>query len=121
MARKFSKDQSAIIVGCYEAAVNEGADYEARKVIMQNAADLYKVSINVIRAKLVGEGVYVKKEVAAKAANGKGKAELVSAFEAILGVKLSSLSNMTKKDLEVMWDRFIAMSEARNASEGKKS
>lgn len=122
MSRKFSKEEVDAIVGIYEAQA-VGYEYEARNDVIEALADLYDVSINVIRAKLVAEGVYVKKEVSEKTATagGKNKAEFVSAFEAIMGVKLVSMSNMTKKDLQVMWDRYIAMSEARNASEGKLS
>lgn len=118
MAKKFTKEEIADIVGNYEA--NLEVDYEGRNEIIRTLADHYKVTINVIRAKLVAEGVYKKKEVTATTTT-KNKAELVSAFEAIMGVKLVSMSNMTKKDLEIMWDRFIAMSEARNVVEGKLS
>ena len=123
MSKKFTEAQIVHIAGTYTAAIEQGMDYETRNDLMEKLASDYEVTINVIRAKLVAEGVYKKKEASEKTATvgGKNKAELVSAFEAIMGVKLVSMSNMTKKDLEVMWDRFISMSEARNVAEGKLS
>lgn len=117
---KFTKEQIATIVGTYEADAI-GQDYDARTAVVADLADEFKVTVPVIRGVLVAEGVYVKKEAATgKVAVAKvNKGEIVGAFEAAFGIKLPSMDKMTGKDLVVFWDRFVEMSEVRNANEGK--
>ena len=110
---RFTKDVTATIVGTYVADA-AGSDYESRSAVLKTIADEYKVSENVIRGVLVVEGVYEKKEVAAKAAtSGMDKEALAKAFEASFGTQLKSIRNMTKKDLEVMWERFKELSDIK--------
>ncbi len=120
MTKKFTDNEVAHIVKMYTAA--SGDDYEFRSNVVEHLAMKYNVSIFKIRAVLVLKEVYVKKEVAkTNGSQANSKVEIVSAFEAIMGVKFTSMTNMSKKDLELMWDRFMVMSEARNVNEGKKS
>ena len=118
---RFTKEQTAVIVGTYVADA-EGLDYDARTAVVKDLADEFKVTENVIRGVLVAEGVYVKKEVtAAKAAAGRvDKAALAKSFTAFLGgLELKSLGNMTGKDMQALWDRLVEMSDIRNVETGK--
>ena len=120
MTKKFTDNETAHIVKVYTDC--SGYDYEGRSGVVQALAEHYKVTVFKIRAVLVLKEVYVKKEVAkTNGSQANSKVEIVSAFEAIMGVKFPSMTNMSKKDLELMWDRLMVMSEARNVNEGKKS
>lgn len=116
---RFSKDETAKIVGTYEADAI-GTDYEARTAVVKAIAVENKVTENVIRGVLVAEGVYVKKEVTAATATPRvDKVALGKAFEDVMGMKIPSITNMTGKDMQAFWERFVEMSDIRNANEGK--
>ena len=120
MTAKFTEAQVENIVGTYTASVEAGDDYDARMDVVKQLADELEVSVPAIRGKLVAEKVYVKKEVAAKAAKaGVSKEDISKAFEASFGIKMPSMRNMTKKDLQAFWGRFVEMSEMRNTEHGE--
>lgn len=105
----FTKEQIDVIVGTYEAS--KGGDYAERTKVVESLAKDYKVSKNVIQGKLVAEGVYVAKSADAKASTGTKttKEDVCKAIEACYGIKIPSLRNMTKKDLDAFWARFVEM------------
>jgi len=121
MAYIYTDNDLDTIVGTYSASVEQGDDYAARDKVMQTLAAQFKSTVPSIRGKLNAEGVYVKKEVASTATGktGASKEEMTKAVEAMTGLKLPSMSNMTKKDLDKFLARFIEMSDIRNAEEGK--
>lgn len=120
MTAKYTEAAVNDIVGTYVASVEAGDDYASRTDVVKSLADKYEVSENSIRGKLNAEGVYVKKEVASKGATeGVSKEDLAKAFEASFGIKMTSIRNMTKKDLVAFWERFVEMSAVREANEGK--
>lgn len=116
---RFSKDETAQIVGAYVADA-VGGDYESRTAVVKTIAVAYDVTENVIRGVLVAEDVYVKKEAVASTASKRVDKEAISlAVEAFLGIKVKSVRNMTGKDLTAMWERLVVLSDVRNAAEGK--
>ena len=118
MTAKFDKAVVDVIVGEYEAVID--ADYDTRTAVVKELATRYDVTENAIRGKLVAEGVYKKKETEAKASTARvNKAAIAKAFEHAMDLKLPSLTNMTGKDLQAMWERFVEMSDARNVEIGK--
>jgi hypothetical protein len=62
----FTAEQTASIRAAYMAAVQSGADYEARSVVVKQLADDLGKSVRSVQAKLSREGVYLKKEYVAK-------------------------------------------------------
>lgn len=120
MAR-YTKDEISTIVGTYNASAEAGDDYEARTEVVKVLASARNVSENVIRGILVAEKVYKSKEAAASSAtSGVKKEDIVTAIEAFMGIKMSSLKNMSLKDLKAFWERLVEMSDIRNAELGKK-
>ena len=119
MTAKFSKEAISVIVGEYAAVAAE--DYDARTAVVKELADRYEVTENVIRGKLVAEGVYVKKEILNTSVQNKrvDKEAVSKAVEAFLGVKIKSVRNMTGKDLTAMWERLVELSDVKNAELGK--
>lgn len=121
MTVKFTEAQVVEIVGTYVASRDAGDTYEERTTVVKELATKFKVTDNVIRGKLVAEDVYKKKEVAAKSAAKRiDKVALAKAIEAFCGgISLKSLTNMTAKDMQALWDRLVELSDVRNAEEGK--
>lgn len=118
MAVKFESAEVDIIVGTYVASIDE--DYDARTKIVEELAKAFDVPVASIRGKLVAEKVYKKKEIAVKTANPRvDKVALGKAFESAFGMKIPSITNMTGKDMQAFWDRFVEMSAIKDASEGK--
>jgi ribosomal protein L23 len=64
--------------------------------------------------------VYIKKEVTKSTTTRVDKEAIAVAFEAAFGIKIKSIRNMTGKDMQAFWDRFVEMSAVRDAEEGKK-
>jgi hypothetical protein len=118
MAEKFTEAQVDRIVGEYMAVIDE--DYTSRTAVVAALAEEFGVSENSIRGKLVAEEIYKRKEVEKKTSTKRvDKEAIVKAFEASFGIKLKSMTNMTGKDLQAFWDRFVEMSAMRDADEGK--
>jgi len=111
MAVEFKKEQLANFVGTYTAVVDE--DYAARTAVVKELSEEYEVSVNVIRSRLVAEGVYKAKEKGVASEKGKSKADVVKAFEAVSGKTLKSMEKMTAKDLNELWD-WVVLSSARS-------
>lgn len=107
MATKYTEAQVDTMVGNYNAAVEQGADYAARTTVVKELATEMGFSEGQVRSKLVAEGVYKGKEKV-KAADGKSnvgtKEDYRKAFEAATGLALASMENMTKKDLVALWE-----------------
>jgi hypothetical protein len=122
MATKFTDSQVDVIVGTYVAAVDEGADYAARDVILKELAEDMDVTVNVIRGKLVAEKVYVGKEAKAKSDAVKvgSKEDYRKAFEVATGKSLKSMENMTKADLVTLWDYMVNTFDQAVADAGNK-
>lgn len=118
MASKFTTESVDYMVGTYMASAE--ADYDTRMEAVKAIAAKLEVADKAVIGKLVAEGVYKAKETEAKASTaGTKKEDYVSAFEASFGMKISSMKNMSKKDLEAFWGRFVEMSAVRDADEGK--
>lgn len=115
---KFTAEMVDVIVGEYEA-VRE-ADYAERTAVVKDLADRFDLAEASVRAKLVSEGVYVRKEAekGEKGKAGTSKAEIVKAFEAVTGEKLASMEKMTKKDLQTLWD-WVVLTSARREADGE--
>ena len=116
---KYNAEVVDAVVGTYVASVEAGDSYDERNAVMETLAGEYEVSVNAIRGILVSEKVYVKKEEA-KASGETAKttkADVANAFRAVTGLELKSLDNMTKKDLDAFWAKFVEMSERVNVGD----
>jgi len=108
--QKFTEVQVEKMVEDYTAVLAE--DYETRSDVVKALAVEFGVTDNSVRGKLVAEEVYVGKEKAeAKASDGSKKEDYRKAFEASFGMTLKTMDNMSKKELEGMWARFVEMSQ----------
>jgi len=107
----YTETVMANLVARYGDVVKE--NYDARTAVVKQLAEELKVSVPSLRAKLVGEGVYVAKEAAKT--NGMSKEEYVKAFEAISGETLTSFNKATKKDLEAFWGYVVKASDKADA------
>lgn len=105
MATKYTSDMVDTMVGTYNAAVDEGADYAARTSVVKTLAEQFKLTEGQVRSKLVNEGVYLKaSEGKTTAAKVGSKEDYRKAFEAATGLNLASMESMTKKDLIALWN-----------------
>ena len=118
---KFENEQLDTILGTYAVSVDSGDDYDARTEVVKGIAKDFKVSEPVIRGVLVSQKVYIPK--AAKA-GGKSvkttKEDVAKAIEIYVGVKLPSVRNMTKKDLDAFWAALIVLTAVKDAEYGVK-
>lgn len=73
--------------------------YKAGQTV-EELALVFSKSVRSIVAKLSREGVYQKKEKAAKASGSTRKDEIVLTLELAAGVEMPSLHKATKEDLE---------------------
>ena len=118
---KFENEQLDTILGTYAVSVDSGDDYDARTEVVKGIAKDFKVSEPVIRGVLVSQKVYIPK--AAKA-GGKSvkttKEDVAKAIEIYVGVKMPSVRNMTKKDLDAFWAALVELTAVKDADYGVK-
>ena len=119
---KFENEQLDTILGTYAVSVDSGDDYDARTEVVKGIAKDFKVSEPVIRGVLVSQKVYIAK--AAKAATSgikTTKEDVAKAIEIYVGgLKLPSLRNMTKKDLDAFWEGLVLLTSVNDAENGVK-
>ena len=118
---KFENEKLDSILGTYASSVDSGDDYDARTEVVKGIAKDFKVSEPVIRGVLVSQKVYIPK--AAKAASGVDKTtkeDVAKAFEAAFVMDIPSIRNMTKKDLDAFWARFVELTAVKDAEYGVK-
>lgn len=115
----YTEEQTAELVAAYVAAENE----EQRNEVVEGYAELFSKTKPSIRAKLVREGVYVKKAYKSKTgAKPETKEEIVSDIARAMGVdadaKLGGLEKATKGALKLIRQTLlIAQAELLNAQE----
>ena len=115
----YTDAQTAELVAAYVAAENE----EQRNEVVEGYAELFSKTKPSIRAKLVREGVYVKKAYKSKTgAKPETKEEIVSDIARAMGVdadaKLGGLEKATKGALKLIRQTLlIAQAELLNAEE----
>lgn len=115
---KYTVEQVAKIVGTYEADA-VGQDYATRTEVVKQIAKAMNLTEGNVRGVLVSENVYEKKEVTKKddeAVKGATKESYANAFRASFGVEVPSMSNMTKKDLVALWNKFVEMNDMRDVA-----
>ena len=119
---KFENEQLDTILGTYNASKDAGDDYDARTLVVKQLALDFKVSEPVIRGVLVSQEVYLAKASGspAKAGTKTTKEDVAKAIEIYVGVKLPSVRNMTKKDLEAFWAGLILLTAVNDAENGVK-
>ncbi len=106
---KFSSEQTAEIVKHYK-------DSEDKDSAVDDLADFYDVTKKSIIGKLVSEKVYVRK--VAKTQSSVAREEYALGIKIMLGMRtheLSSLSNMTVKDLVAFSERLVLISNQQEA------
>ena len=106
---KFSSEQTKNIVSCYLAA-------DDKDTMVEDLAHNYSVTKKSIIGKLVSEKVYVRKapKTQARATNE----EYALGIKIMLGMRteeISSLSNMTIKDLIAFSERLVLISNLQEA------
>jgi len=115
----YTQAQTTELVEAYEAAKSEA---ERESVIEEHAYELQK-TVKSVRAKLVREGVYIKKSKKAKDGNSaETKASIVEDIADTLGLEsdvIGSLENATKNTLQIIRGEFVA-AKALLAGEGQK-
>ena len=116
---KYTVEQVDVMVGEYTAVKDE--DYDTRTAVVKALAEKFGTTEGSVRSKLVSEDVYVGKEKAEgeTAKVTTSKAELVSAFGAVVGMPLPSMEKMTKRDLQALWDWIVLSSDQRAADTGE--
>lgn len=109
---KYTDEQFNTIKDAYLGASTDAE----RKAVMQNLAKQFNVSEHSIRGKLVANKIYVKPAATTKTgAPVTAKKEYVDAISVLLGLPdLESLEKVTKRDLQRISERLIAMSEQVN-------
>lgn len=113
----YTENQVKAMVEGYNAVA--GQDYNERSAWLTRFADANEFSVNSVRAVLVRAGVYKKKETSEAGSKGASKEELVSAFNAVTGKKLTSLKNASRKDLQALWDYIRTASDANDLENGR--
>ena len=118
---KFENEQLDTILGTYNASKDSGDDYEARREVVKGIAKDFNVSEHVIRGVLVSQEVYVPKAAAAaKSGTKTTKEDVAKAIEIYVGVKMPSVRNMTKKDLDAFWAALVELTSVKDAEYGVK-
>ena len=109
-----TKEQVDKLVGRYTSAVAEGLAYAERTALVEEMANETNVTKNVVIGVLVAEGVYVRKEKENTITEGT-KNDYADAFRAVTGKKMTSLENLTKKDLIDLWNWHVEVWAADKA------
>ena len=111
---RYSKEIEDTMASEYALATSD-AD---RKLVVSKYVDLLKVSRQSVVSKLSSMGVYVKPARTTKSGEPvMAKTEYVNAIRILLGAKdheLESLEKASKRDLQVISDRLISLSEQVN-------
>ena len=98
----YTDAMTAELVGAYTEAQNESE----RENVITEFAQAFGKNVKSVRAKLVREGVYIKKEYKTKTGTSpERKAAIVADIAALLGVDsdiVGSLEKATKKSLELL-------------------
>lgn len=93
----FTAEQTQAIVTAYNAAVESGADYEARSKVVQALADELGKGSRSIVAKLSREGVYLKKEYVAKTGEPvASRDDIATAIAAQVGMSEGEAESLAK-------------------------
>ena len=119
---KFNTEQLDTILGTYATSVDAKDDYDARRDVVKALAVDFKVSEPVIRGVLVSAKVYIPKADAKASTSGikTTKEDVAKAIEIYVNVKMPSLRNMTKKDLDGFWAGLVLLTAVNDAENGVK-
>lgn len=108
----YTDAQASELVEAYSAATNEGE----RETVVATFSEKFGKNVKSIRAKLVREGVYVKKTYKAKTGETpERKAAIVSDIARTLGVNaevVESLEKATKPTLNLLRGTLVAAQKA---------
>jgi len=115
--QNYTDAQAAQMVERYEAAQTD----EQRAVVVDELAHEFAKGVRSIRAKLVREGVYVKKAYKTKTGDkAETKENIVTDIASTLGVaddQLGGLEKATKKALTLIRGTLLAAAAALDAQE----
>jgi len=115
MTVEYTKEVTAGIVGRYVEAVEAGADYDERAVIVETIAGELETTVASVRSKLVSEKVYVAKVKASEKGDSTSKAEFVKALRAVTGMELKSIDKATKADVKAIFEFIVKASDVADA------
>ncbi len=101
-----NKEQVAEAIEEYEEVIDQ--PYESRAIVMEDLAARFNTTIATVRGNLIAGGIYKAKEKPLSS----NKTALLAAFAAVMGTSLSTLTKMSEKDLQTLWD-WIVLSSAR--------
>jgi hypothetical protein len=107
---KYTKEHEDQLRSLYTVAQSD----KERSKVVSDFSEQWKVSETSIRAKLSSMGIYVKPARTTKSGDPiTAKSEYVSAIRILLGAKdheLDSLEKATKRDLQIISERLVALS-----------
>lgn len=113
---KYKPEQEVELKVAYEAAVSDNE----RKAVIDSFSEKYVVSKHSVIGKLSSMGIYRKPANLTKSGEPIiAKQEYVSAIRIMLSAKgeeLESLEKASKRDLKLIMDKLINMSEVHNIS-----